>query len=76
MNDVTNDAARVERLTHTLGQAVVEAWSALPRTIQQMIFEQAVLAGHHTEQDESLREQLAAFLHARHPRTAGDERET
>jgi hypothetical protein len=28
-----------------------------------------VVAGHHTERDESLREQLAVFLHQRHPRT-------
>ena len=46
---------------------------ALPRNLQQLIFEQAVLAGHRSERDESLREQLAAFLHERHPRTAGME---
>ena len=34
------------------------------------ILEAAVIAGHHDERDESLREQLAAFLHERHPRTA------
>ena len=70
MNDVRNDAAQPERFTRALGAAVVEAWSALPRAIQQMIFEKAVLAGHQSERDESLREQLATFLHERHPRTA------
>lgn len=73
MNDFTSDAAQAERLTCALGRGLVEAWSALPRPIQQLIFEQAVLAGHRSERDESLREQLAAFLHARHPRTAGTE---
>jgi hypothetical protein len=74
MNDVTKDSASpdpaaVERFTDVLGRGVLEVWSALPRETQQMIFEQALLAGHHTERDESLREQLAAFLHERHPRT-------
>jgi len=73
MNDVTSDAAQAERLTCVLGRGLVEAWGALPRNLQQLIFEQAVLAGHRSERDESLREQLAAFLHERHPRTAGME---
>jgi hypothetical protein len=33
------------------------------------LFEDAVAAGHRTERDESLREQLAVFLHQHHPRT-------
>jgi len=37
-----------------------------------MLFETAVLCGHHDERDESLREQLAEFLHDQHPRTGGD----
>jgi hypothetical protein len=72
MNDVTRDPAEFESFTRALGRAVVEIWAALPRDIQQTIFEQAVVAGHRTERDESLRERLAAFLHARHPRTAGE----
>lgn len=72
MNDVTRDPPELEAFTHALGRAVVDVWAALPRAIQQTIFEQAVVAGHHTERDESLRERLAAFLHARHPRTAGE----
>ena len=41
----------------------------LPQDIQHVLFERAVLLGHKTEQDESLREQLAQFLHAHHERT-------
>ncbi len=50
-------------------QAVIKAWGELPQDVQQRLFEDAVVAGHHTERDESLREQLAVFLHDRHPRT-------
>jgi hypothetical protein len=73
MNDVTSAATQAERLICALGRGLVETWSELPRNLQQLIFEQTVLAGHRSERDESLREQLAAFLHARHPRTAGTE---
>jgi hypothetical protein len=59
-----------QRFALALGQAVIGAWGSLPRQVQHTIFEQAVVAGHHDERDESLREQLAAFLHGRHPRTA------
>ncbi len=48
---------------------MIGAWGELPQDIQQLLFEHAVVAGHHTERDESLREQLAVFLHERHPRT-------
>ena len=57
------------RYALALGQAVIGAWGALPQDVQQLLFEHAVVAGHHTERDESLREQLAVFLHDRHPRT-------
>jgi hypothetical protein len=57
------------RFAMALGKAVIGAWGELPQDIQQRLFEDAVLAGHHTERDESLREQLAVFLHRRHPRT-------
>jgi hypothetical protein len=33
------------------------------------LFERAVVLGHQTERDESLREQLAKFLHDHHERT-------
>ena len=59
-----------DRFALALGQAVIAVWGGLPQELQQTLFEKAVVAGHHDERDESLREQLAAFLHDRHPRTA------
>jgi hypothetical protein len=61
--------AQEARFALALGQAVVQCWGQLPREIQHLIFENAVVAGHHDERDEALREQLAAFLHNNHPRT-------
>ncbi len=58
-----------DRFALALGSAVIEAWGELPQDIQHRLFEAAVVAGHHTERDESLREQLAVFLHQKHPRT-------
>lgn len=52
-----------------LGAAVVRRWADLPRSIQETLFEEAVVAGHRAQRDESLREQLALFLHGKHPRT-------
>jgi hypothetical protein len=60
-------------LISDLGRAVVEVWGDLPRDVQETIFEAAVVAGHRSERDESLREQLAEFLHRHHPRTADGE---
>jgi hypothetical protein len=57
------------RYALALGHAVIKAWAGLPRDIQHQLFEKAVVAGHHSERDEMLREQLAAFLHHRNPRT-------
>ena len=58
-----------DRFALALGEAVIDTWGKLPQPIQELIFEQAVRAGHRDERDESLREQLAVFLHNRHPRT-------
>ncbi|MBV8512666.1 MAG: hypothetical protein JO289_21105 [Xanthobacteraceae bacterium] len=58
-----------ERFARALGAGVLECWGQLPQDIQHTIFEAAVLAGHHDERDEALREQLAVFLHDKHPRT-------
>jgi len=55
-----------DRFAHAL-----DLWSERPRELQQTLFERAVVLGHQTERDESLREQLAQFLHAHHERTAG-----
>jgi hypothetical protein len=52
-----------------LGAAAADLWSKLPQEQQQALFERAVLLGHRGERDESLREQLAKFLHEHHART-------
>jgi glucose-6-phosphate-specific signal transduction histidine kinase len=52
-----------------LGAATAELWGHLPQQLQQTLFERAVLLGHQSERDESLREQLAKFLHDHHERT-------
>jgi hypothetical protein len=59
-----------ERFVRVLGQALIARWSALPADLQHELFEDAVVLGHEGERDESLREELARFLHERHPRTA------
>jgi len=48
-----------------LGEAVARAWSVLPQEIQHRLFEEAV-----GSQDESIRHQLAVFLHHVHFRTS------
>jgi hypothetical protein len=52
-----------------LGAAAADLWSELPHELQHTLFERAVLLGHKGERDESLREQLAKFLHDHHTRT-------
>ena len=52
-----------------LGEAVAELWSKLPQGMQHTLFERAIVLGHKGERDESLREQLAKFLHDHHART-------
>jgi hypothetical protein len=52
-----------------LGAAAADLWSDLPPELQHTMFERAVLLGHLSERDESLREQLAKFLHDHHQRT-------
>jgi hypothetical protein len=59
-----------ERFVSVLGEATIALWSELPQEIQQQLFERAVRLGHRSERDESLREQLAQFLHDHHERTA------
>jgi hypothetical protein len=46
-----------------LGSAVVKLWAELPEPIQQKLFEHAVIAGHRSERDECLRQELARYLH-------------
>jgi hypothetical protein len=59
-----------ERFCAVLREALVEAWSEVPRKLQERLFERAVVLGHRTERDEALRQQLARFLHDHHRRTA------
>jgi len=61
---------RSEQFAHLFGTAVVELWSELPRDVQELLFERAVALGQRDGRDDSLREQLAKFLHDHHPRTA------
>ena len=63
-----------EQLTRALGEAVIRIWSNLPQDVQNHLFQEAV-----TSQGESMRSQLAIFLHDKHSRTAdplGKPRET
>ena len=52
-----------DRYFLVLGAAALDLWSHLPQALQESLFER--------ERDESLREQLAKFLHDHHPRTHG-----
>ena len=58
-----------DRFIPLLGAAALHLWAELPQAIQEKLFEHAVVIGHRGERDESLREQLAKFLHDRHVRT-------
>ena len=69
MKDATIRDPADERFMLALGKAVTHVWAELPMPIQEKLFEHAVVAGHRGERDESLREQLAKFLHDHHPRT-------
>jgi hypothetical protein len=66
-DQVVNDLAA--RYFLVLGAATADLWSELPQDIQHTLFERAIALGHQGERDESLREQLAKFLHDRHART-------
>jgi len=73
MSGQSNSVPRNEdsdRYFLVLGTAVADLWSDLPHELQQSLFERAIVLGHKTERDESLREQLAKFLHDHHARTA------
>jgi len=64
---VVNDIAA--RYFLILGAAAADLWSELPQELQHKLFERGVVLGHQGERDESLREQLAKFLHDHHART-------
>ena len=69
MTDSLSKDLPEQGLMLALGKAVTHVWAELPMPIQEKLFEHAVVAGHRTERDESLREQLAKFLHDHHART-------
>ena len=57
--------AALEQISRALGEAVIRMWGRLPTEIQHEIFEEVV-----TVCGETMRPQLAIFLHDKHPRTA------
>jgi hypothetical protein len=58
-----------DRYLVVLGTAAADLWSNWPQELQHTLFERAIILGHKGERDESLREQLAKFLHDHHSRT-------
>jgi hypothetical protein len=54
-----------DQLTRALGEAVIRIWSDLPQEVQDHLFKEAVAS-----QGESIRSQLAVFLHNKHSRTS------
>jgi hypothetical protein len=58
-----------DRYLVVLGAAAADLWSNWPQELQHKLFERAIVLGHKGERDESLREQLAKFLHDHHART-------
>ena len=69
MSDTVAGGTNAERYLLVLGTAAADLWSDLPQELQQALFERAVILGHKSERDESLREQLAKFLHDHHARS-------
>lgn len=59
-----NPMLEQNRFEILLGKTAIALWSELPQTIQEQIFERAVLLGHQTERDEMLREELGSVLGA------------
>jgi hypothetical protein len=64
---MNNSTHEFERL---LGRAALALWPDLPREVQENLFETAVGV------DDVIRNQLAAYLHDHHPRTAHPTRPT
>jgi hypothetical protein len=55
---------QVLRFEHAVGRAALKLWPILSRDLQEQLFEDAV------GDNETLRQQLAVYLHDHHPRTA------
>ena len=62
MNSIPSVTA--EQFARALGEAVIKRWGSLPHEVQHQLFEEAIKSN-----DESIRSQLAIFLHDKHPRT-------
>jgi hypothetical protein len=54
-----------DQLTRALGEAVIRIWSNLPQEVQDHLFKEAVAS-----QGESIRSQLAVFLHDKHAQSS------
>jgi hypothetical protein len=54
-----------DQLTRALGEAVIRIWSNLLQEVQDHLFKEAVAS-----RGESIRSQLAVFLHYKHSRTS------
>src|ERR1700675_1223204 len=63
MDTISRDTA--DQLTMALGEAVVRIWSDLPQDVQHHLFEEAI-----TSKGETIRAQLAGFLHDKPRRTS------
>jgi hypothetical protein len=59
------DPTTIAQLTRALGEAVIRIRSNLPQDVQNHLFQEAV-----SSQGESIRSQLAVFLHDKHSRTS------
>ena len=59
------DPTTIAQLTRALGEAVIRIWSNLPQDVQNHLFQEAA-----SWQGESIRSQLAVFLHDKHSRTS------
>jgi hypothetical protein len=59
------DPTTRDQITRALGEAVVRIWSNLPQDVQNHLFQEAA-----TSQGESIKSQLAVFLHEKHSRTS------
>ena len=63
MDTIPRDTA--DQLIRALGEAVVRVWSNLPQDVQHCLFEEAI-----TSEGETIRLQLAVYLHDKHRRTS------
>jgi hypothetical protein len=54
-----------DQLIRALGEAVVRIWSNLPQDVQHHLFEEVI-----TLKGETIRPQLAVYLHDKHRRTS------